>query len=37
MFFESVDTVVAVGGVLGRQEQEAFYQGAFTGCGRGPG
>lgn len=37
MFFEGVDAVVAVGGVLGRQKQEAFHQGVFIGCGRGPG
>lgn len=35
VFFEGVDAVVAIGGVLGRQEQEAFHQEAFTG--RGPG
>lgn len=35
MFFEGVDAVVAIGGVLGKEEQEAFHQGAFTD--RGPG
>lgn len=31
MLFEGVDAVVAIGGVLSRQEQEAFPQGAYTG------
>lgn len=29
VFFEGVDAVVAVGGVLGRQKQEAFHQGSY--------